>query len=97
MDSDSVSREITNPPTLEIPGFPLDAPSKKITAAIELFHNIFNSSLDPWKRQGTILTVLKQTDDHIPRDFIPSHFENTGGKEEETIVEEVDELLASSD
>ena len=58
--------------------------------------SIEKSNCNRRKRQGTILTGLKQTDDRIPIYFIPNHFENAGGKEEEIVVEEADELPAIS-
>ena len=58
LDSINLSREKTKPPTPEIPGFPLDAPSKKIVVEGELIHHDLNASTFPHTHQEGELTGL---------------------------------------
>ena len=85
LNSTNLSGEITNPLALEIPGFPLEAPSKKIAAEEDFIQNYFNSSKDPQKCQGTTLTGLMQTTFLIPKELEPIHIENATSRGEEEI------------
>ena len=60
LNSISLSGEKTTPPALEIPGFPLDAPSKNIMAEEELVHNCLKALALPRNRQGERLTGLTE-------------------------------------
>ena len=80
LDSIPLSGEKTTPLAPEIPGFPLDAPSKKINAEEELIHNNLNASVLPRKRQGKEVIGLMQTNFLIPVGVEPNHVEVTEGK-----------------
>ena len=86
----NLSGEETKPPAPENPGFPLDAPSKKILVEEEFIHNDFNLSKDPWKRQGIALTGFLQTTFLIPIELGPNHVENAAAKGEEDIMLSID-------
>ena len=78
----NLSGEKTKPPAPEIPGFPLDAPSKKIVVEEELIHNDLKASVLPQKFQGEEVAGLTQTNFLIPVGVEPNHAEITEGREE---------------
>ena len=81
----NLSGEKTNPLALEIPGFPLDAPSKKIATEEELNHQALNEAALQHTRQEGELPGLMQTEFLIPNGQGANQAKNSKDREEGTI------------
>ena len=76
---DNPSKEMTRTPTLETPGLPLEAPSKKIAADDEIDQKELNATLSPRYLHGGEKTGLII---RFPTTFEQDPNRNESGKEE---------------